>query len=520
MSGSARAADGGATFTGKTAMVFSRDRDSEGVIRQCLADLGLQSPEFFSGTAVNAIAVLKDRASPRLLIVDIQGLDEPTATMTDLANVCDPNTGVLVIGDSNDIRLYRGLKLAGVVEYYFKPLVRSLVMQSCYGVLTGKADAAPTRSGKLTYMLGMRGAGTTITAAAAAGHLANVSKRRVGFIDLDLQHGDASLQLDIAPSHSLKEALDHPDRVDELFLDRAMIKVGERLGVLAGLQRLDEPYFPTEQSVLSLIEHLRNRYRYIFVDVPIFLAPSLNNALHMPCTVVLFSTATLTGARDIARWREILGPNSSERTTIHVLNKLGAPESLSEVEFTRACGNAPDIVMPYSKEIAIASRLGIKGLQECAPLRAIGIEAPPPVSTVFARVADQMAIGIPFEVALTEASEAIGLADFRFFAVATALQRATGGNLTATLDILSDIMRKRRAVRLKAKAATGEVRMSAYILGAMPFLIIGALVLMSPQYMQPLITDRRGNYILLAAAGSLLLGFGTMSRMMKSVTRV
>ena len=289
--------------------------------------------------------------------------------MTDLANVCDPNTGVLVIGDSNDIRLYRGLKLAGVVEYYFKPLVRSLVMQSCYGVLTGKADAAPTRSGKLTYMLGVRGAGTTITAAAAAGHLANVSKRRVGFIDLDLQHGDASLQLDIAPSHSLKEALDHPDRVDELFLDRAMIKVGERLGVLAGLQRLDEPYFPTEQSVLSLIEHLRNRYRYIFVDVPIFLAPSLNNALHMPCTVVLFSTATLTGARDIARWREILGPNSSERTTIHVLNKLGAPESLSEVEFTRACGTAPDIVMPYSKEIATASRLGIKGLQECAPFQ-------------------------------------------------------------------------------------------------------------------------------------------------------
>lgn len=170
--------------------------------------------------------------------------------------------------------------------------------------------------------------------------------------------------------------------------------------------------------------------------------------------------------------------------------------------------------------IDMAIRMLRAGMPIASALRAIGTEAPPPVNTVFSRVADQMAIGIPFEVALTEASETIGLADFRFFAVATALQRATGGNLTATLDILSDIMRKRRAVRLKAKAATGEVRMSAYILGAMPFLIIGALVLMSPQYMQPLITDRRGNYILLAAAGSLLLGFGTMGRMMKSVTRV
>lgn len=170
--------------------------------------------------------------------------------------------------------------------------------------------------------------------------------------------------------------------------------------------------------------------------------------------------------------------------------------------------------------IDMAIRMLRAGMPIGVALRAIGAEAPPPVSTVFSRVADQMAIGIPFEVALSEAGEIIGLADFRFFAVATALQRATGGNLTATLDILSDIMRKRRAVRLKAKAATGEVRMSAYILGAMPFLIIGALVLMSPQYMQPLITDRRGNYILMAAAGSLLLGFGTMHRMMRSVTRV
>lgn len=170
--------------------------------------------------------------------------------------------------------------------------------------------------------------------------------------------------------------------------------------------------------------------------------------------------------------------------------------------------------------IDMAIRMLRAGMPIAAALRAIGNEAPPPVNSVFSRVADQMGIGIPFEVALSEAGEAIGLADFRFFAVATALQRATGGNLTTTLDILSDIMRKRRAVRLKAKAATGEVRMSAYILGAMPFLIIGALVLMSPQYMQPLITDRRGNYILIAAAGSLLLGFGTMRRMMRGVTRV
>jgi tight adherence protein B len=100
------------------------------------------------------------------------------------------------------------------------------------------------------------------------------------------------------------------------------------------------------------------------------------------------------------------------------------------------------------------------------------------------------------------------------------LQRATGGNLATTLDILSDIMRKRRAMRLKGKAVTGEVRMSAYVLAAIPFVVIGGLLIASPDYLQPLISDRRGNVIVGLAVGSLIAGFATIRQMMRSVTQV
>ncbi len=170
--------------------------------------------------------------------------------------------------------------------------------------------------------------------------------------------------------------------------------------------------------------------------------------------------------------------------------------------------------------IDMAIRMLRAGMPVTVAIRAVGNEAPPPVNRVFAHIADQMAIGIAFEDSLAAAAGQVGLPDFSFFAVAISLQRAAGGNLAATLNILSDIMRKRRATRLKAKAVTGEVRMSAFILGAIPLLVIGALLVMSPDYMAPLMNDPRGNMILVMAVGSLLLGFGTIRQMLRSVTEV
>jgi len=159
------------------------------------------------------------------------------------------------------------------------------------------------------------------------------------------------------------------------------------------------------------------------------------------------------------------------------------------------------------------------GLPISSAIRAIGNEAAAPVDGVFKGIADQVEIGIPFEEALATTAIRIGLPDFRFFSVAVTLQRATGGNLASTLEILSDIMRKRRALRLKAQATTAEVRVSAYILGSMPFLVMGILLLIQPGYLAPLVTDPRGKIILGVAAAMLTMGFVMMRHMMRSAIK-
>ncbi len=353
-----------------TALGFARDRDSENIIRQCFSDLGIPNGIVTSGDVKDAIQELAHATSPRLLVVDVSEMADPVDALKHLADVCDPNTGVLVIGDRNDISLYRQLKDAGIAEYFFKPLVAQLVMRACNGILTGNSENKAAGTGRLTFVLGVRGGvGATTIAVNAAWNLAEARRRRTLLLDLDLLGGDAALQLDTPPSHALREALEHPERVDDLYLERAVARVSDRLTMLASLESLSEPVTADEASILSLIEKLQRRYRYVFVDLPGASAPWLPRVLALPCSVVLVSDGTLSSARDLNRWRERLGPNTPNRTILHILNRAGADGSLPQAEFVRAVGQAPDIVVPQDKDIARTARLGLRALEKASTLR-------------------------------------------------------------------------------------------------------------------------------------------------------
>jgi len=353
-----------------TALGFARDRDSENIIRQCFSDLGIPNGIVTSGDVKDAIQELAHATSPRLLVVDVSEIADPVDALKHLADVCDPNTGVLVIGDRNDISLYRQLKDAGIAEYFFKPLVAQLVMRACNGILTGNSENKAAGTGRLTFVLGVRGGvGATTIAVNAAWNLAEARRRRTLLLDLDLLGGDAALQLDTPPSHALREALEHPERVDDLYLERAVARVSDRLTMLASLESLSEPVTADEASILSLIEKLQRRYRYVFVDLPGASAPWLPRVLALPCSVVLVSDGTLSSARDLNRWRERLGPNTPNRTILHILNRAGADGSLPQAEFVRAVGQAPDIVVPQDKDIARTARLGLRALEKASTLR-------------------------------------------------------------------------------------------------------------------------------------------------------
>jgi pilus assembly protein CpaE len=352
-----------------TAMVFVSDLDSVGVIRQSLGDVGLKNAVFVSGDVKTATAAMTQGSSPRMLIVDISSVDEPIARIAELAQVCEPGLAVIVIGVDNDIRLYRGLKAAGIAEYFFKPLVRNVVARACDAILSGTLASPATSTGRLVIVLGVRGGvGATTIAVSTAWQMAELYKRWVMLLDVDLYSGDAALQFDQEPSHALAEALARPDRVDELFLERGAIHIAPRLDLLASLESLADPVSVDEPALLSLLETLLRRYRFVIVDLPAIQAIRLSKVLQLPSLCIVVSNGTLVSARDVARLYEKIGPNTADRSTIHILNQSGGVGSLPETEFVRATGKAPDIIIPYYRDVAAASNLGMKGIRECASL--------------------------------------------------------------------------------------------------------------------------------------------------------
>jgi pilus assembly protein CpaE len=352
-----------------TVLVFIADQDSAGVVRQSLNDIGLTNAQtaFISGNVRTATETLAQRPSPRLLIVEISEIDDPVTRLSELAKVCEPNTSLVVVGGKNDIKLYRQLKSVGVAEYYFKPLVRNLISQTCNNILTGSKEKSIAHMGRLVFILGVRGGvGATTIAVSTAWNVAEVHKRWAALLDLDVYGGDAALELDSMPSHALAEALARPERVDELFLDRSTIHVTPRLDLLASLEPLGENLEIREDAVLSLLDILLHRYRFVIVDLPAAVASKIPKVLQLPSLCMLVSSGSLVAARDVARWREQIGPNTPNRTTAHVLNQSRAPDSLPHSEFVRVTGAEPDIVIPYFREVQEASKLGIKGFRSCA----------------------------------------------------------------------------------------------------------------------------------------------------------
>jgi len=161
----------------------------------------------------------------------------------------------------------------------------------------------------------------------------------------------------------------------------------------------------------------------------------------------------------------------------------------------------------------------IRGLRSGLPVtesvNVIRDEIEEPVRSVFADISQSVRIGVSFEDSLMKAAKKLQLNEFNFFVISVALQRETGGNLAEILENLSTTIRARAMMKLKIKAITSEARMSAYIVGALPFLVMLALSVLSPGYLAPLTDDVRGNIAAGCAATSFLIGMGTMIKMAK-----
>lgn len=139
-------------------------------------------------------------------------------------------------------------------------------------------------------------------------------------------------------------------------------------------------------------------------------------------------------------------------------------------------------------------------------LKMAGDEMADPIAAEFRTVHDEINFGVSLQQALTNLCERVPSTDLRYFVVAVLIQRDSGGNLTEILSKLSALMRERAKLMGKIRVLSADGRMSAWVLGLMPFFLAGAMNLANPEFMSRLWTDSIGIAILKTLLVMMVLG--------------
>ena len=166
--------------------------------------------------------------------------------------------------------------------------------------------------------------------------------------------------------------------------------------------------------------------------------------------------------------------------------------------FINKRGNAFTAKFPDAIELLVR---GLRsGLPVTETLGVVASEVPGPVGEEFKLVTERIRIGKTMEEALQDTADRLNTPEFSFFVITLAIQRETGGNLAETLSNLSDVLRKRAQMKLKIRAMSSESKASAYIVGALPFMVFIMIWWVNPKYIGGFFTEDR---LIVAGLGGL-----------------
>lgn len=138
-----------------------------------------------------------------------------------------------------------------------------------------------------------------------------------------------------------------------------------------------------------------------------------------------------------------------------------------------------------------------------------------PVGEEFNRVVDEINFGMDLDSTLRNFSRRIDSSELKFFVTCVIIQRETGGNLVELLDRISEVIRRKFRFREKVKTVTGEAKLSASILLALPFLAGAAIFLVNPGYIGLLFDDPIGPYLVAIALTMMMIGSFIMYKLIQ-----
>ena len=301
------------------------------------------------GGVAAAVEAYQHEPTPPLIVVEC--MKDPQTLLWEvdqLAEVCDAGTKVVVVGAANDILLFRELMRRGVSEYLVAPL-QPLQLISAIGGLF--ADPAQPFVGRSIAFVGARG-GTG--SSSVAHNTAYAMSERIGantvIVDYDLPFGTAGLDFNQDPLSGVADALSQPDRLDQVLLDRMMVRCTDKLSLFAAPATLDVDWDITPEAFEEVTTQIRSTAPFVVLDLPHLWSGWMRRTLIAADEVVVVATPDLASLRNAKNMIDLIKqgrPNDAPPRL--VLNQVGVPgrPEIPAKDFGAALGVHPSLIIPF-----------------------------------------------------------------------------------------------------------------------------------------------------------------------------
>ncbi|MCB1431524.1 MAG: AAA family ATPase [Alphaproteobacteria bacterium] len=321
------------------------------------------------GGIMAAVEVYQSQATPNVLLVESHGSrDAILSELAALAEVCQPDTKVVVIGHLNDVLLYRELMKQGVSEYLVAPLHQLQVIETISGLFQNPKS---TPLGRVYAFVGAKGGvGSSTIAHNFAWLMSNNQGTDTVITDLDLAFGTAGLNFNQDTSNGIIDALGQPERLDATLIERLLTKLGDKLSLLSGPGGVDRDINVEAHAVETILGAMRSNIPCIVVDVPNMWAPWIKYTLIHADQVVITATPELASLRNAKNLVDLLKqarPNDPPPKLL--LNQVGVPKrpEIPADEFGKAVGVDVTSVIPYDAQTFGTAQSNGQMIMEVAP---------------------------------------------------------------------------------------------------------------------------------------------------------
>jgi len=342
---------------------FCDDPATAGAIQAATADrrLAKSHVSVHMGGAQAAVAHYHENPTPNLIVIDTAlQRSEMLGELDRLAQCCDAGTKVVVIGRANDVVLYRELLKRGVSEYLIAPITALQLIESLSN-LYNNPDTDPV--GNVLAFIGAKGGvGSSTVCHNTAWALSEILKSNVVVADLDLAFGTTGLDFNQDPVQGIAEALQSPERLDEVLLDRLLTKCSEHLSIFAAPVVLDRDYEISADACDLVLDVVRQNVPYVAVDLPHTWTPWVKRVLFQADEIVITAVPDLANLRNAKNLMDLLKQNRPNdgppRVVINMAKTPKRPE-ISTKEFAVALDITPAQVIEFDSEtFGLASNNG------------------------------------------------------------------------------------------------------------------------------------------------------------------